>query len=127
MYANKDTLCKNHFEHFVTASVATRFVNYYASKNTCIFTLNKSMRFSLLHLLSTPNTTLVTDLNPEDKTLSLVSMAAQTSLYPTTLKPIETASTLNQMVNIQLFTYLAQLLNIYKVMIMLYMSNLFSF
>ena len=126
MYANKDTLCKNHFEYFVTASTSARVANYYASKNINTFMLNKSMRFSLLHLLSTPSTTLVSDLNPEDKTLSLVSIASQTSLYPVTLIPTETVSTLNQIFDTQLSAYLTQLISIYKVLTMLYVSTLFT-
>ena len=54
MYANKDALHKNHFEHFITAATSARVVNYYASKNINTFTLNKSMRSSLFHILSTP-------------------------------------------------------------------------
>ena len=126
MYANKDTLCKNHFEYFITASTSARVVNYYASKNITTFMLNKSMRSSLLHLLSTPNISAVSDLNPEDKTLSVVSVASQTSLYPVSNNPIETSLILHQFLASHFSTYLTQLVTMYKILIMLYTLNLFS-
>ena len=124
MYANKDALHKNHFEHFITAATSARVVNYYASKNINTFTLNKSMRSSLFHILSTPYGKLVDNWNPEDKTLSLVGVASQTSIYPLTIEYDKMSTVLHQAIDNHFTTYLTQRVSIYQIMVMTFTNSI---
>lgn len=127
MYANKDVLSKNHFELFVTASTSLRVINYYASKNINTFTLNKSMQFSLLHILSTPNQQFGSNWNLEDKTLSLVGMAYQTNTYPLTLDTVGASQTVTTLYDLYFSTHTTHLISIYHILVLLYIQNITSY
>lgn len=123
MYANKDMLSKNHFELFITASTSLRIINYYASKNINTFTLNKSMQFSLLHILSTPNPRLAASWNLEDKTLSLVGMAYQTNTYPLTPSSNESSKAITTLYDSYFYVHTTYLITIYRILVLLYLQN----
>ena len=123
MYANKDTLAKNHFELFITTATSLRVINYYASKNINTFTLNKSMQSSLLHILSTPDKRLTENWNTEDKTLSLVGMAYQNNTYPLTPDNMAASQTINTLCNAYFYIHTTHLISIYRILVLLYLQN----
>lgn len=122
-YANIQTLHSVKFDSFITASYANRVSRYYTRQQSMAFFVTKYTRQALLHSLSTPDPSILLNLDERDRSVTPLGYFYQNEVYD-----LDAPLTGTDMIP-TLFTsvfqhHLTQLVLIYRILILTYLNTL---
>jgi hypothetical protein len=122
-YANIQTLHSLKFDSFITASYANRVSRYYTRQQLMSFFVNKYTRHALLHSLSTPDPSILLNLDERDRSVTPLGYFYQNEVYDLEA-PLTGTDTLPMLFTGVFNHHLTQLVLIYRVLILTYLNTL---
>lgn len=122
-YANIQMLHTLKFDSFVTTSCANRLYRYYGRQQCLSFFVNKYTSHALMHTLSTPDPTVIPNLDKQDHSLTPLGYLYQNHVYA--LDATTPSSDYLPQIFQQLFNQqLIQVVMVYRILILTYLNTL---